>query len=56
MHGKKKSLVKDLTYGALSRTQLWRLEKVDFFSYFKKLSLPVFIGYILGMLFYVFLF
>jgi NhaD family Na+/H+ antiporter len=45
-----------LVMGSSAGVALMGLEKVDFFSYFKKISLPVLIGYILGMLFYVFLF
>ncbi len=45
-----------LVMGSSAGVALMGLEKVDFFSYFKKISLPVFIGYVLGMLFYVFLF
>ncbi|WP_316356040.1 sodium:proton antiporter NhaD [Candidatus Neptunichlamydia sp. REUL1] len=45
-----------LVMGSSAGVALMGLEKVDFFSYFKKMSLPVFIGYVLGMLFYVFLF
>lgn len=45
-----------LVMGSSAGVALMGLEKVDFFSYFKKISLPVFIGYILGMLFYVYLF
>jgi Na+/H+ antiporter NhaD/arsenite permease-like protein len=45
-----------LVMGSSAGVALMGLEKVDFFSYLKKMSLPVFIGYILGMLFYVFLF
>jgi len=43
-----------LVMGSSAGVALMGLEKVDFFSYFKKISLPVFIGYVLGMLFYVF--
>ncbi|NGX51620.1 MAG: Na(+)/H(+) antiporter NhaD [Chlamydiae bacterium] len=42
--------------GSSAGVALMGLEKVDFFTYFKKISLPVFIGYILGMLFYVYVF
>ncbi len=45
-----------LVMGSSAGVALMGLEKVDFFSYLKKMSLPVFIGYVLGMLFYVFLF
>ena len=45
-----------LVMGSSAGVALMGLEKVDFFSYLKKVSLPVFIGYVLGMLFYVFLF
>jgi len=45
-----------LVMGSSAGVALMGLEKVDFFSYFKKISFPVFIGYILGMLFYVYLF
>lgn len=40
--------------GSSAGVALMGLEKVDFFTYLKKSSVPVFIGYILGMLFYVF--
>jgi hypothetical protein len=42
--------------GSSAGVALMGLEKVDFFSYLKKISFPVFIGYILGMLFYVYVF
>lgn len=45
-----------LVMGSSAGVALMGLEKVDFLTYFKKMSLPVFIGYILGLLFYVFLF
>ncbi len=45
-----------LVMGSSAGVALMGLEKVDFFSYLKKMSLPVFIGYVFGMLFYVFLF
>lgn len=45
-----------LVMGSSAGVALMGLEKVDFFSYLKKVSLPVFIGYVLGMLFYVFAF
>jgi Na+/H+ antiporter NhaD/arsenite permease-like protein len=45
-----------LIMGSSAGVALMGLEKVDFFSYLKKISLPVFIGYVLGMLFYVFAF
>ncbi|MCP5505360.1 MAG: sodium:proton antiporter NhaD [Chlamydiales bacterium] len=44
-----------LVMGSSAGVALMGLEKVDFFSYFKKISLPVFIGYVLGMLAYVYL-
>ncbi len=44
-----------LVMGSSAGVALMGLEKVDFFSYLKKITLPVFIGYILGMIFYVFL-
>ena len=40
--------------GSSAGVALMGLEKIDFFTYLKKSSVPVFIGYILGMLFYVF--
>ncbi|MCB1106675.1 MAG: sodium:proton antiporter NhaD [Chlamydiia bacterium] len=45
-----------LVMGSSAGVALMGLEKVDFFSYLKKISLPVFIGYALGMLCYVFIF
>lgn len=45
-----------LVMGSSAGVALMGLEKVDFVSYLKKMSLPVLIGYILGMLFYVYLF
>lgn len=45
-----------LVMGSSAGVALMGLEKVDFYSYLKKISIPVFIGYVLGMLFYVFLF
>ncbi len=45
-----------LVMGSSAGVALMGLEKVDFFSYFKKISFPVFIGYVFGMLFYVYLF
>lgn len=42
-----------LVMGSSAGVALMGLEKVDFLSYLKKISLPVFIGYVLGMLFYV---
>lgn len=45
-----------LVMGSSAGVALMGLEKVDFFSYLKKISIPVFIGYILGMLCYVYLF
>lgn len=45
-----------LVMGSSAGVALMGLEKVDFFSYLKKMSIPVLIGYILGMLFYVYLF
>ncbi len=44
-----------LVMGSSAGVALMGLEKIDFLSYFKKVSLPVFIGYILGMLFYVYI-
>ena len=35
---------------------LMGLEKVDFLSYLKKMSLPVLVGYLAGIFFYIFLF
>ena len=40
--------------GSSAGVALMALENVDFFSYLKKLSLPVLIGYILGILVFVF--
>ena len=45
-----------LVMGSSAGVALMGLEKVDFFSYFKKISLPVFLGYVLGMLVYVYIF
>lgn len=45
-----------LVMGSSAGVAVMGLEKVDFFSYLKKISIPVFIGYILGMLCYVYLF
>ncbi|MCB1080223.1 MAG: sodium:proton antiporter NhaD [Chlamydiia bacterium] len=45
-----------LIMGSSAGVALMGLEKVDFFTYLKKISIPVFIGYILGMAFYVFVF
>lgn len=42
--------------GSSAGVALMGLEKIDFISYFKKISLPVFVGYILGMLCYVYVF
>ncbi|MBF5059821.1 sodium:proton antiporter NhaD [Candidatus Neptunochlamydia vexilliferae] len=45
-----------LIMGSSAGVALMGLEKVDFFSYLKKISIPVFIGYVLGMLFYVYIY
>ncbi len=45
-----------LIMGSSAGVALMGLEKVDFFSYLKKVSLPVFVGYVLGMLFYVYIY
>ncbi|MEM8728153.1 MAG: sodium:proton antiporter NhaD [Chlamydiota bacterium] len=45
-----------LVMGSSAGVALMGLEKVDFFSYLKKITVPVLIGYIVGMLFYVYLF
>ncbi|MEM7174638.1 MAG: sodium:proton antiporter NhaD [Chlamydiota bacterium] len=45
-----------LVMGSSAGVALMGLEKVDFVSYLKKMSLPVLVGYILGILFYAFLF
>ena len=42
--------------GSSAGVALMGLEKIDFISYLKKISLPVFIGYLLGMLCYVYVF
>lgn len=44
-----------LIMGSAAGVAVMGMEKVDFFAYFKKVSFPVFAGYILGMLFYVYL-
>ena len=44
-----------LVMGSSAGVALMGLEKIDFLSYLKKISLPVFIGYILGMVFYVYI-
>lgn len=45
-----------LVMGSSAGVALMGLEKVDFFSYLKKISIPVFIGYVIGMLCYVYIF
>ena len=45
-----------LIMGSSAGVALMGAEKVDFFSYLKKMSLPVLIGYLLGMVFYLSLF
>lgn len=45
-----------LVMGSSAGVALMGLEKVDFVTYLKKMSLPVGLGYVLGMLFYVYLF
>ena len=45
-----------LVMGSSAGVALMGLEKVDFISYLKKMSLPVLAGYLLGMLFYVYIF
>ncbi len=42
-----------LVMGSSAGVALMGLEKVDFFSYLKKMSIPVLIGYLLGMLYFV---
>ena len=43
-----------LVMGSSAGVALMGLEKVDFVSYLKKMSLPVLVGYVLGILCYVF--
>lgn len=45
-----------LVMGSSAGVALMGLEKVDFMAYLKKMSLPVLLGYILGMLTYVYIF
>ena len=45
-----------LVMGSSAGVALMGAEKVDFLSYLKKMSLPVLIGYLLGMAFYAYLF
>jgi len=45
-----------LIMGSSAGVALMGLEKIDFFTYLKKSSFPVLVGYILGMLFFVFIF
>ena len=40
--------------GSSAGVALMGMEKIDFVSYMKKVSIPVFLGYLLGMLFYLF--
>ncbi|MBI3211145.1 MAG: sodium:proton antiporter NhaD [Simkania negevensis] len=43
-----------LVMGSAAGVALMGMEKVDFFSYFKKISGPVLLGYLLGILFFLF--
>lgn len=43
-----------LVMGSAAGVALMGMEKVDFFSYFKKISGPAFLGYLLGILFFLF--
>jgi len=45
-----------LIMGSSAGVALMGLEKIDFFTYLKKISVPVFVGYILGMIFLCLLF
>lgn len=44
-----------LVMGSSAGVALMGLEKVDFLSYLKKVSFPVLIGYLIGILFYVYI-
>ncbi len=42
-----------LIIGSAAGVAMMGMEKMDFVTYFKKTTLPVFVGFILGMLSYV---